>query len=49
MALMRSVDLSITITPAVPRPVLCSRSASKSIRTVSQASFGISGVESRRG
>ena len=45
MALMRSVDLSMTMTPAVPRPVLCSRSASKSIRTVSHTSFGISGVE----
>ena len=33
------------MTPAVPRPDLCSRSASKSINTSSQIDFGIIGVE----
>ena len=46
---MTSVDLSITMTPAVPRPDCTSRSASKSIFTVSQIDFGSSGTEAPPG
>src|SRR6185312_16081939 len=42
---MTSVDLSITMTAAVPRPDCCSFRASKSIRTVSQTDLGSSGVD----
>ena len=38
--LMMSVDLSITMTAAVPRPVFTSRRLSKSISTVSQIDLG---------
>ena len=41
MALMRSVDLSITITAAVPRPDFRALRLSKSIRAVSASSAGI--------
>ncbi len=44
-----SVDLSITITAAVPRPLWTSRSASKSISTSAQIDFGISGTEAPPG
>ncbi len=44
-----SVDLSITMTPAVPRPLWTSRSASKSISTSLQIDFGISGTEAPPG
>ena len=39
----------MTMTAAVPRPDWTSRSASKSIRTVSQIDFGISGTEAPPG
>lgn len=42
---MMSVDLSITMTAAVPRPDLTSLKASKSIKTVSQVSFGNIGTD----
>ncbi len=42
---MMSVDLSMTITAAVPRPDFTSRSASKSISTVSHTDFGMHGVD----
>ena len=40
-----SVDLSITMTAAVPRPVFSATSASKSISTVSQIGAGRHGVD----
>jgi hypothetical protein len=40
-----SVDLSMTMTAAVPRPDFTSRRLSKSISTVSQVDFGISGTD----
>ena len=40
-----SVDLSITMTAAVPRPDFTSRRLSKSISTSSQMSFGSNGTE----
>ena len=39
-----SVDLFITITAAVPRPLCTSFKLSKSIFTVSQIDFGIKGT-----
>src|SRR5258708_19239648 len=45
MHLIRSTDLSITITAAVPRPDLTSRRLSKSISTVSQIDFGNTGTD----
>src|SRR5471032_3121085 len=42
---MTSVDLSMTMTAAVPRPLCWSFSASKSIRTVSQTDLGSIGVD----
>lgn len=42
---MISVDLSITMTAAVPKPDLASLSASKSMSTVSQRFLGNSGTE----
>ena len=45
MASMMSVCLFMTITAAVPRPLWTSFSASKSIRTSSQMSFGRQGTE----
>ncbi len=45
MARTTSVDLSITMTAAVPRPDWLSFSASKSISWVSQTDFGSIGVE----
>ena len=45
MAFTMSVDLSITITAAVPRPERTARSESKSISTVSQISFGSTGTD----
>src|SRR5215510_2398371 len=49
MAATISVDLSITITAAVPRPDFTSRRESKSISTVSQIDFGSSGTEAPPG
>ena len=46
---MTSVDLSITITAAVPRPLYCSLRASKSIKTVSQILLGKRGTEAPPG
>ena len=46
---MMSVDLSITITAAVPSPLRASRSLSKSISTSSQTLFGITGTEAPPG
>ena len=47
---MTSVLLSMTMTAAVPRPDFTSRRLSKSIRTVSQISFGSRGtLTSRQG
>lgn len=45
MASMTSVDLSITITAAVPKPLVYSLKASKSINTVSQTFLGKRGTE----
>ena len=45
MASMGSVDLSITITAAVPSPLCFSLSASKSISTSSQSALGSRGTE----
>ena len=44
-----SVDLSITMTPAVPRPLPASDSESKSISTSSQIDFGSSGTDAPPG
>src|SRR5262245_22960851 len=44
-----SVDLSITITAAVPKPDFTSRRESKSIRTVSQIDFGNRGTDAPPG
>src|SRR4029450_7399314 len=44
-----SVDLSMTMTAAVPSPDFWSRSESKSIRTVSQIDLGSSGTEAPPG
>ena len=49
MALITSVDLSITITAAVPRPLRTARRLSKSISTSSQIDFGISGTDAPPG
>src|SRR3954466_12341638 len=46
---MTSVDLSITITAAVPSPLRTSRSESKSISTVSQMLFGSTGTDAPPG
>src|SRR5215470_15135716 len=45
MAATTSVDLSMTMTAAVPRPDFTSRRESKSISTVSQIDFGSSGTD----
>nr|BAH13514.1 unnamed protein product [Homo sapiens] len=45
MAFTMSVERSMTITAAVPRPVCACTSASKSISTVSHTDLGISGVD----
>ena len=45
MAFTISVDLSMTITPAVPSPDCTSFKLSKSIKTVSQISFGSNGTD----
>ncbi len=45
MARIRSVDLSMTITAAVPRPERRSRRLSKSISAVSHCSAGIIGTD----
>ena len=45
MASIISVDLSMTITAAVPNPDLTSLKASKSIKTVSQISLGNIGTD----
>src|SRR5579872_3286657 len=46
---MTSVDLSMTITAAVPRPDVTARRLSKSIRTSSQIDFGSNGTEAPPG
>ena len=45
MAAMMSVDLSMTMTAAVPRPLWASLSASKSMSTLSQMCLGSRGTE----
>mmetsp|Transcript_14050 Transcript_14050/g.39933 ORF Transcript_14050/g.39933 Transcript_14050/m.39933 type:complete len:211 (-) Transcript_14050:505-1137(-) len=45
MAAIMSVDLSITMTPAVPRPLLWLTRSSKSMSTVSQMSLGRTGTD----
>jgi len=40
-----SVERSMTMTPAVPRPLWASRRLSKSMRTASQTDFGMSGTD----
>src|SRR4029453_8066323 len=49
MAATTSVDLSMTMTAAVPKPDFTSRRESKSISTVSQIAFGNSGTDAPPG
>src|SRR5262245_33359350 len=49
MAATISVDLSMTMTAAVPSPDFTSRSESKSIKTVSQIDFGRQGTDAPPG
>jgi hypothetical protein len=45
IALTISVDLSMTMTAAVPSPLLTATRLSKSISTVSQIDFGMTGTD----